>query len=70
MIILVFIFLVIAYFILVYIPSTLLYEYSERKRMKLYETVGIKKISARKEWKRRSSWPLAYSNVMVTDKDI
>ena len=36
--------------------------------MPLYEQVGIRKVSARQNMKRRSSWPLAYSNIIMTEK--
>ena len=71
---------IIAYFIVIFVPTLLIYRYLESKyifgsnsfvgkRMSLYEEVGIKKISARQSIKRRSSWPLAYSNIIMTEKD-
>eukprot|EP00347_Sterkiella_histriomuscorum_P017167 403350411 len=51
------------------LPAQMLYNFFENSRMGIYEQAGLRKISARQQWKRRSSWPLAYSNIMMTEKD-
>ena len=71
---------ILTYFVVIFVPTLFIYRYLESKipllintllgkRQPLYEQVGIKKISARQNIKRRSSWPLAYSNIIITDKD-
>uniref|UniRef100_A0A7S3CRZ2 Uncharacterized protein n=1 Tax=Strombidium rassoulzadegani TaxID=1082188 RepID=A0A7S3CRZ2_9SPIT len=54
--------LLIFFIFVIYIPAKALFEHLENKYTPIVARFGLKKISYRKEMKRRGSWPLAYSN--------
>ena len=54
--------LTLLYFFIIYMPATILFNHLEKKYQPLIARFGLKRITYRKETKRRGSWPLAYSN--------
>merc|ERR1712178_546599 len=54
--------LVIFFFVIIYLPAKILFEHLEDKYTPIIARFGLKRITYRKEMKRRGSWPLAYSN--------
>ena len=58
----IFIGLIALFFVMIYLPAKILFEYMEDKYTPIIAKFGLKQITYRKEIKRRGSWPLAYSN--------
>ena len=66
--------LIVVFFFIIYIPAKILFEHLESKftfylltfildkYTPIIARFGLKRITYRKEMKRRGSWPLAYSN--------
>ena len=54
--------LIVVFFALIYWPAKVLFDHLENRYTPIIARFGLKRITYRKEVKRRGSWPLAYSN--------